>query len=132
MSTPISTLSLGDRIRQISSLKEQALEEAEEIICDSLDDINDSAIMNGLMAETNTYGPWEIVDHEVKDLFIEDGKTKVALTFTSKGESDLEGDRPFSGDTIFGTAIATVSETGEVSYEVTQAEHEDVRDPEDR
>ncbi len=107
-----------------------AAEFVDEYIANSKDDILDDETVAGLMADTNT-GAWDVDDYTVTDVSIDEeaGTILVSLTFSASGEVDSE--RPFSGDTISGTAQATIDADGTVKYEVERADTEDVSDPEE-
>jgi len=91
----------------------------EELIQKHCQDILNTDEVSALMTDTNTDG-WSV---RVQP-FTMIGRTAM-VTFTCKGEQKAE--RTFSGDTIFGKAVATVDSHDNVTFKILHAEPEDVR-----
>jgi len=128
--TPEQSLIQSLQEAQQDAAQQAAAEFVDSYIADSKDDILEDETVASLMADTNT-GAWDVDDYQVTDVSIDEeaGTIIVSLGFTATGEQDT--DRPFSGDTISGTAEATIDTKGKVTYVVENAETEDVQDAEE-
>jgi hypothetical protein len=74
------------------------------------------------MAETNAFS-WSVDDYKVTEIDVGEDECTVLLTYSASGDQDE--DRGFCGNKINGEAKATIDESGDVTYEIINAEVED-------
>lgn len=118
-------------IKYLKSLSSDALKEAvDSKISDSYHVIIDDSGICDLTAGTNASG-WGVDDFETESIDIDEAALTciVALSWNASGEQE---EKPFCGDSMSGTATATIDDLGNVTYdEITGGVNDDVEDEEE-
>lgn len=96
--------------------------EVDSLVANSNHAIVEDDKVNSEIASTNACG-WWLDDYNIESIEKHGDRTITAeMTFHLTGDQDE--DRMYSGTEIHGRATVTISEDGDVSYEVTEAEKE--------
>lgn len=107
----LNSLSIGEQEQEIDNK-----------IADTYQQIVDTEEVVGAMAETNAFS-WSVDDYKVTEIDVGEDECTVLLTYSASGDQDE--DRGFCGNKINGEAKATIDESGDVTYEIINAEVED-------
>ena len=107
-------------IAHLKSLsKEQLDSEIDGKIADSYHELVNSEGASSAIAVTNAFG-WGCDEYEVISIELTDDECLVEISWHASGDQD--GDKPFCGDTISGTAQAVIDDDEKVSYRDIDAE----------
>lgn len=91
----------------------------DEKIAETSHEILDSGAFGSAIAETNASG-WGMAEYEIQDIDLGDEECIVTFSYSASGDQDEE--KPYSGDTVTGTAKAAIDSQGAVEYRDITAE----------
>ncbi len=107
-------------LRDLQELSEEKrLAAVEEKIAETVHEILDSEVFANSIAETNA-SDWGMDEYEIQNIDLRDKECIARLAYTASGVQ-VE-DKPYSGDTVKGTAESLFDAHGDVKYRAITAE----------
>ncbi len=91
----------------------------QEKITATYHEILNSLAFANMIASTNASG-WGVDECQIEEFEMSDEKCTVSLSYSASGDQDKE--KPYSGDTVVGTAVAVIDSHGDVQYTDITAE----------